>query len=76
MQVYCIPLAQWPLVSNFFHLAFGICCVATYGALPASNTDALHWGVKKLDKMRLRQGWIQRGGGGGGCSPPLDQNYI
>ena len=47
-----IPLAQWPLGSDFFTspLVYN-CCVATYEALPASNTDALHLGVKIFDIM-------------------------
>ena len=63
------------------------CCVATYEALPASNTDALHLGVKIFDIMagyQAETGLGSRGGGGGGggggvqgvCSPPLDRNYI
>ena len=54
MQVCYIPLAQWPLVSDFFTSPLVnnlYCCVATYEALPASNTDALHLGVKIFDIM-------------------------
>ena len=86
MQVCYIPLAQRPLVFTsplVYNLYY---CVATYGALPASNTDALHWGVKIFDIMagyQAETGLDPEGGGGGGgggvqgvCSPPLDRNYI
>ena len=86
MQVCYIPLAQWPLVSDFFTspLVYNLyCCVATYEALPASNTDALHLGVKILAGYQAETGLDPEGGGGGGgggvqevCSPPLDRNYI
>ena len=85
MQVCYIPLAQWPLVSDFFTSPLVnnlYCCVATYEALPASNTDALHLGVKIFDIMagyQAETGLDPEGGGGGGgggggagggCSPP------
>ena len=73
MQVCYIPLAQWPLVFTSPLVYNLYCCVATFEALPASNTDALHWGVKIFDKMADYQAetGLDPEGGCRGCAHPL-----